>query len=80
MKVVPFINMKLPLQNRIKIYDNFMWEEFGYKQFPIADKFNKEGFDGYPFCYIDGLIVEPAQKELLIPFFKGLFRGEFNIQ
>lgn len=79
LKVVPFINMKLKIGRRIEIFDNFEWEEFGHKKYPIIEKFEKEGFDAYPFCYIDGTIVEPAQKEILRVYFQKYFEKEMVI-
>lgn len=65
-KAVRIINMKLSMEKRIQIIDCWLWEEYGVKLEPIMDKFKKDGLaEGFPFCFIDGLIVEPAPTDVL---------------
>lgn len=79
-RTIEWINMKLPIQSRIKIYDQIMWEEFGLMQNKIANKFTEEdGFSGYPFLVLDSIVIEPCQKELLKPFLETYFQEEFII-
>jgi len=60
-KAVSKLNSKLPTDKKIKIIDCYEWEEFGLRNIPLMDKLEKEGLsEGFPFCYIDGSIIEPA--------------------
>jgi len=59
-RVINKLNLKLSLNNRIRIIDCWEWESFGFNNIPLLKIFEKEGFDSYPFLYIDGLIIEPA--------------------
>ena len=38
----------------------------------------KIGFDGYPFCFIDGIVVEPAEKEILKHYITKLVEQDFT--
>ena len=80
LKVIDWINLKLPLNKRFKSFDNFRWEEFGLKEYPLMDKFAKDGFDGYPFIMVDNKVVEPAQKILLKSYLMGYLAKEFIIR
>lgn len=68
LSVIIWFNLRLPLNKQIKIFDNFKWEEFGYREHPIMEKLEKDGFDAYPYLYLDGIVVNPSQKELIKPF------------
>ena len=77
-RVIEWINMKLPIQRRIKIFDNYYWENYGMMQHKIATKFTEEdGFSGYPFLYLSGIVVDSCQKELLKPFLEAYFEDDF---
>lgn len=79
LKSINRINMRLPHEKRIKIFDNYLEEEFDIKMFPIIDRIEKEFFN-YPFIYLDGIVVEPAIKELLTPYFKKFFKDDMLIK
>lgn len=80
LKVVNKINLKLPFNSRIRIIDNYEYEEFGLKFFPISDKFETKDFNAYPFCYLDGIVVGEASSELAKSFLEGYLRNEFIIK
>lgn len=77
LKIIDPINLRLPVGKRIKIYDNYLAEEFGIEVHPICKKVSKDGFTAYPFIYLSGLVLEPAQKELLVPFLEEFFKEDF---
>ena len=57
LRVVPKINLRLPINKQIKIIDCFEWEQFGLKSHPIMDKFESKDFNSYPLLYLDGILV-----------------------
>jgi glutaredoxin len=65
-KAINYVNKFLKEFKQIKIFDNYEFEEFGFKSHPIMDKFDPKDFDGYPYIYIDGIEVGPGPTELLI--------------
>lgn len=66
MKAIVFINARLPQDKQIEVMDNFEWEEFGFDSYPIIAKLlDPKTFDGYPYIYLDGTVVEPALSDLL---------------
>lgn len=66
MKAIVFINARLPQDKQIEVMDNFEWEEFGFDSYPIISKIlDVKTFDGYPYIYLDGIVVEPAMAVLL---------------
>ena len=71
--------MKLPVHKRIRVIDAWQHEEFGLDNIPLLSKFEEKDFQGYPFCYLDGIIVEPAQFEILEAFLQGYLKEDFMI-
>jgi len=65
-KAINQINPKLQDLKQIDVKDNFEFEEFGFKAHPVMDNLDPKTFDGYPYIYIDGVVVEPAETEPLI--------------
>lgn len=65
-KAVNQINPKLPDLKSIELKDNYEWEELGFKAHPVMDNLDPKTFDGYPYIYIDGIVVEPAETDHLI--------------
>lgn len=66
-KAVLFLNRYLPDDSKISIIDNYEKEEFGFIAHPFVElMLDSETFDGYPYLYIDGCVIEPAPTELLI--------------
>jgi len=59
-RVVKKINFNLPIEKRIKIIDCYEFEDFGLQNILLMPIFEREGFNYYPFLYIDGAIIEPA--------------------
>lgn len=79
-KAVNRVNLKLPFERRIKIIDNYQWEELGLNFYPITNRFSKETFDSYPFCYLDGISVGQANFSLAKSFLNGFFKEEYLTQ
>jgi len=77
LKAISKVNPKLSPEKQIVIKDNFMSEEFYLQTYPIVEKFSKEGFNFYPFCYIDGIIVEPAPSQLILNTLNGILKEEY---
>ncbi|MHA1329739.1 MAG: hypothetical protein ACTSR2_01555 [Candidatus Hodarchaeales archaeon] len=80
-KVISKINLRLPIEKRIRIIDCYEWEEFGVKNIPLMDKLEQEGLsEGFPFFYIDGIIVEPfPTTEQIKIFLETYLKDEFII-
>ena len=57
LRVLPSINLRLPIEKKIKIIDCFEWEEFGMKSHPIMDSFNPNDFTDYPLLYLNGILI-----------------------
>lgn len=57
LKVIPKINLRLPIDKRIKIIDCFEWEQFGFKSHPIMDNFDRDDFQDYPLLYLNGILI-----------------------
>ncbi len=75
--IVNRINMRLPYERRIEVIDNYLWEELRISLFPILDRFDESLFNSYPLVFIDGRIVTDGIKEIIKPYLKGFFKGEF---
>lgn len=66
-KAVLYVNRYLPYQKRIIVFDNYEYEELGFEAHPFIQKMlDDKVFDGYPFLYIDEVVIEPAPSECLI--------------
>lgn len=66
-KAVLLLNRYLPDDSKISIIDNYEREEFGFVAHPFVESMlDSETFEGYPYLYIDGTVVEPAPTELLV--------------
>jgi len=57
LRVVPKINLRLPIDKQIKIIDCSEWEQFRFKSHPIMDKFSDEDFQDYPLLYLNGILI-----------------------
>jgi len=57
LKIVPRINLKLPIEKRIRIMDNFKFDEFGVKTHLIQNRLDKKDKENYPILFLDGIIV-----------------------
>lgn len=63
-KVISKLNLRLPLDKRIRIIGCHEWEEFGLRNIPLMDKLEKDGLsEGYPFLFIGGVVIEPSPTE-----------------
>jgi hypothetical protein len=87
-KAILYINRHLPYDKQIAIFDNYEWENHGYNAYPFVNSdrrgaptmiIDPKKFDGYPFIYIDGHIIEPAPTELLIIFLARLLVEDLAI-
>ncbi len=60
-RVVNKLNLHFPIEKKIRIIDCWEYEEFGLNNIPLINKLHKDGLkEGFPFLYIDGIIIEPA--------------------
>ncbi len=57
-RIVPRINLRLPIDKRIKIINNFEWEKFKLKRNLIQERFTNEEFPDYPLLYLDGILIQ----------------------
>ena len=65
-KAIKVLNRHLPEFKQIEVKDNFEWEEFNFKGNPVMDRLDPKEFDGYPFIWIDGVLIDPGETEPLI--------------
>ena len=78
LRVIERVNLKMPLSKRVHVIDGFEWEEMRLKDNALIKKFEKEGLShGYPFCYLDGMVVEPANSILLKTFLESYLNKDF---
>jgi len=78
LKVVPKINLRLPIEKKIKIIDCFEWEQFGFKSHPIMDSFDRDDFQDYPLLYLDEILVTGVLwAEQLKIFLEKYLEGDF---
>jgi len=77
-KIINKINIKLPIDKKIRIIDCGNYEEFNLQNIPLIKKLEKDGLEhGYPFLFIDGIIIEPFPTvEQGIIFFKEFLKEE----
>lgn len=59
LRVLPKINLRLPIDKQVKIIDCFEWEQFRLKSHPIMDKFGDD-FKTYPLLYLDKILITGA--------------------
>ena len=79
-KAVNFLNNYLRMDKQIRIVDNYEWELFGFNSNLFANnRIDPKDFEGYPFIYIDGIIVQPAQWKLLLLFLANLLKRDLNL-
>ena len=60
LRAVNFINLRLPDLRRIRVIDNYEWEEFKFESHPIINQLPQDWIN-YPYIYIDGIEVEPSE-------------------
>lgn len=75
-KVINKINLKLQVGRKIQIVDLYSWEEFGLDNNPLRELFNRSNFDGYPFLYIEGILIEPAPTRENLKILVSSFLGD----
>ena len=80
LKAINTINIKLPFDKKIKIIDCANWENYGLILEPIMEKFEKDGLkEGYPLCFIDGIIIEPSNKDVLKVYINKLLEEDLQV-
>ena len=79
-KVINKVNLRLSIEKKIRIIDCSDSHEFGLNNIPLMKKLHNDGFkDGYPFLFIDGLVIEPfATVEQGLHFFKEFLNDDFE--
>jgi len=77
MRVLPMINLRLPIEKRIKVINCFEFEEWGIKNHPILDRIS---FDDYPILYLDQILIEGvAWAEQIKKFLETYLKNEFVV-
>jgi len=78
LKILPKINMRLPIDKQIKMVNCSEFEEFGLKTHPIMDRFNSEDFQSYPLLYLDCILIKGvAWSEQLKIFLETYLKEDF---
>jgi len=80
--VINMVNKKLQYDKRIEIKDCWEFEEFKWDNLSLMEKLEKAGFDGYPYLYVDGVIIGNAKglcstPEQLQVMLETMFKKEF---
>lgn len=57
LRVLPKINLRLPIDKQIQLINCSEFEEFGLKTHPIMDRFESKDFKSYPLLYLDGILI-----------------------
>jgi len=60
-RIIPRINMLLPIELRIRILENWEYEVFGVKTHLIQERLSSDDFTDYPLLYMDGIIYTGGQ-------------------
>lgn len=60
-RFLPLLNMRLPLGKKIRILDNFEYEEFFMDKLLILNRFKAEDLKNYPILYLDGMLFSGAE-------------------
>ena len=68
-RIIPRINMLLPIELRIRILENWEYEVFGVKIHLIQERLTSEEFTDYPLLYLDGIIYTGGQAANIINSF-----------
>jgi hypothetical protein len=55
-RVLPRINLRLPIDKQIVLRDNFQNESFGIIPHLVQERLSREDFKDYPLLYMDGNI------------------------
>ncbi|HEY0090073.1 MAG TPA: hypothetical protein VGB37_14600 [Candidatus Lokiarchaeia archaeon] len=83
-KSIQLINLRLPIDKRIKVVDCMYWERYGVQLEPIMKKFEKDGLnEGYPLCFLtkdgieNGITLEPSSPEMLKAYLNKFLEEEF---
>lgn len=77
-KAIRLINLFLPIDAKIQEIECSSWENYGIMINPIMSKFEKHGFNGYPYCIIDGIVVEPSSPEIIKAHIKSLVSEDLS--
>jgi len=59
-RIIPRINLLLPLDKQIRIINMWEREAFGLKRDLIGDRFEEEDFADYPILFLDGILISGA--------------------
>lgn len=77
LRAIPIINLRLPIEKRIKVINCFEYEEWGLKNHPILDRIT---FNDYPVLYLDGILIEGvAWVEQIKKFLEKYLKSEFVV-
>jgi len=77
-KAIKLINIKLAIDKKIQIIDCGSWEDNLVDLEPIMKKFSSELKEGYPVCYIDGILIQPSPPDILKTYITKLVEDDIN--
>ena len=78
LRFIDFLNLRLPINKRIKLIDAFELENFGFLPHPVMKKLEQEKFEAYPYLFFEGVeVIGGANAEQLKIFLESACKGEF---
>jgi len=72
-RVIPRLNLLLPINLQIRILENWEYEVFGVKTHLIQERLTPEEFTDYPLLYMDGIIYTGGQASSIINSFLRIY-------
>ncbi len=80
-RIIPRINLLLPLSLQIRILENWEYETFGVKIHLIQERLTSEDFSDYPLLYLDGTIYTGGQAaDVINTFLKTYLKDDTFIE
>jgi len=80
-RIIPRLNLILPLNLQIRILENWEYETFGVKIHLIQERLTEEDFSDYPLLYLDGTIYTGGQAaEVINTFLKTYLKDDTFIE
>lgn len=80
-RVIPRLNLILPLNLQIRILQNWEYETFRVKIHLIQERLSSEDFIDYPLLYLDGILYEGGQAaEIISKFLRTYLKDDTFIE
>ena len=80
-RIIPRINLRLPLDKQIRIINDWQREAFRIKSNLIGKRFKEEDFDDYPLLYLSGVLVKGSLwKEQLQHFLDAFLKKDYIVR